>query len=91
MVKQELIDAVRQDYPQLPADFITLLLEIHEKDPDYVEGLIKSEKNRLKTKRPPEPKTRLTAQEMDELNAKFQETQAALGLAPQTGVPTGDE
>ena len=72
--RQEMIEAVRQDYPNLPFDMIDIVLEMHEKNPEYVEALIKAEKQRLKSKRAPEPKVRLTASELDELNEKFLES-----------------
>ena len=77
-----MIESVKTDYPHMPIDFINLVLELHEKDPEYIEGLIKAEKQKLKAKRAPEPKVRLTVEELDELNEKFLESSAVLFAQP---------
>ena len=77
--RAEMIEAVRQDYPNLPLDFIDLVLELHEKNPEYIEGLIKAEQKRLKAKRV-EPKNRMSVQELEQLNEKFIESIKDTGI-----------
>lgn len=67
--RADLMKAIKQDYPTMPDFMIETVLDVYEKDPDYIENWIKEEKKRLKTNRPPQPKTQLTIEEFERLHA----------------------
>lgn len=75
-VRSEMRKAVAEDYPHLPMDFIDLVLDLHETDPEYIERLCKEEKKRTGSKRAPEPKRQLTVEEFEALFHKSVQKQA---------------
>lgn len=76
--RAELFQAIKQDYPHLFDYMINLVLDLHEKNPDYIEMLIKNEKKSSKTKGAPKVKSGLSIEELDRLNAKFKEQEAEI-------------
>ena len=70
--RREMYEAIKRDYGNaLLDDHINLVLDMYEKNPEYIEQLCKEEKK--KHKRVPEPKTRLTLEELEAINKKFEE------------------
>ena len=69
--RKEMFEAIVADYPTLPHEFINTLLDLHEKDHDYLETIIKEQ--RKKFKRVPEPKTQLSLEEMERIQKKIDE------------------
>lgn len=73
-------DALKADYGNtVPDEWLHFLLDTYEKDPEYIERLCKDLKNEHKAKglgkSLPPPKTRLTAEELEQLNEKAKEVQ----------------
>ena len=69
--RKEIFDSIVADYPTLPHEFIHTLLDLHEKEPEYLEKIIKEQ--RKKHKRVPEPKTQLSLEEMERIQKKIDE------------------
>ena len=69
--RDEMQRSIQLDYPNMPPDFIALVLDMWEKDPLYVQNIIAQEKKKQKLKHAPPPKTQLTVKELEELNEKF--------------------
>lgn len=65
--RQEMHAAIKSDYPQIFDDMIDLVLDLYEKNPTYIEDLIKQEKK--KNKRVPQPKRQLNLEEFEKLHA----------------------
>ena len=92
-------DAIQRDYPNLPPDFINLVLDMHEKDPEWIESIIKEEKKKTKSNRAPPPKTQITVAELDELNEKwkkeqeiiFNNTKEAINVEVNEAIPESTE
>lgn len=75
--RKEMFEAIKADYgAALLDEHINLVLDLYEKNPEFIERLCKEEKK--KCKRVPEPKTRLTVEELDALNQKFIEEEKVI-------------
>ena len=81
--RKEMYDAIRSDYGStIPDEWIQLVLDMYEKQPEYIERLCKDlkkeakgvDKGRLR-QGAPLPKTRLTIEEIEQLNKKAEEVQ----------------
>lgn len=74
--RKEMYEAIRADYGStIPDEWIQLVLDMYEKQPEYIERLCKDLKKEAKGKSAPPPKTRLTIDEIEHLNKKAEETQ----------------
>lgn len=69
--RDQIFSAIMRDYPTILPEFVSTFLDMVEKDPDYIEGIIKE--RRKKEKRVPEPKNQLTVDEVERLQAKMKE------------------
>lgn len=71
--KKDMMAAIKQDYPNLPDDYVELVLDVYEKDAEYIERLCKQMKKESKHKGIPPVKTQLTLDELDRLSQKHKE------------------
>lgn len=68
--RKDFYEGLKMDYPNLPDDMIHLVIDMYEKDHDWIEQRIKEEKKKHKGKIPL-PKTQLTLSEMETLHEKM--------------------
>jgi hypothetical protein len=69
--RKELFEAIKADYNNLHPDMINLVLDLHETDSQYIEGILKEEKKKCKVI--PRPKRQINLQELDLLTELFKE------------------
>lgn len=67
--RSEMMKAIQSDYPLMPDFLIDLVLDVYEKNPQYIEDWIKEEKKRTKMKHPPAPKHTFTLEDLERLHA----------------------
>lgn len=76
--RNEMFQALSADYPNIPSDMLQLLIDLYEKDKDWVEERIKIEKKKCKGRIPP-PKTQLTLEDMEMFSEKMKEIPQGYG------------
>lgn len=70
--RAEMILAIKSDFPHLPDDWIELVLDVHEKNPDFIQDICKEEKKKNKG-RLPSIKTQLNIEEFERIHSKLKQ------------------
>lgn len=70
MHRDEWKKQIKRDFPLVLDEHVDLVLDLWEQKPEFIQQLIKEEKQRTGLKRPPEPKKQLTVDEFVKLNSK---------------------
>ena len=80
--RSEMYAAIKRDYGgTVLDDHINLVLDMYEQDTEFIERLCKEEKKKHK-RAAPEPKTRLTLEDFEQIQKRFQEEQARVVFSP---------
>ena len=86
--RQEMYAAIKRDYGGIVLDdHINLVLDMYEQDTEFIERLCKEEKKKHK-RAAPEPKTRLTMEDFEKIQQKFQQEHARVVFSSPVGDAT---
>ena len=82
--RSEMYEAIKKDYgATVLDDHINLVLDLWEQDQSFIERLCKEEKKKHK-RAAPEPKTRLTMEDFEQIQKRFQEEQTRVVFSQPT-------
>ena len=89
--RSEMYAAIKRDYGgTVLDDHINLVLDMWEQDTEFIERLCKEEKKKHKRAHP-EPKTRLTMEDFEQIQKRFQEEQARVVFSQPQVINVGNE